>query len=212
MPNNGKQMNNFTTLIKRLEAATSRLEDMASTLEGTTSHDVSSPAHKPNASPSQESPQQAPGKPSTASPAQAPSPAAQGVPKTIHEFDELINNEVKAFVEAAEKLGEPVAEQSKAIKRAFEAERTYLYVAAKARKPDTQPPELLADLRNASEEINNIRENNRPSPLFNHLSAVAEGVMCLGWFFESKPVDFIKEALGSSQFYGNRVLKDYKEK
>lgn len=104
--------------------------------------------------------------------------------------------------------------QAKAILRAFEAERTYILVAAKAKKPDnpSQSAELLADLRSASEEINNIRENNRPSPLFNHLSAVAEGIMALGWFFESKPVDFVKETFGSSQFYGNRVLKEQKEK
>jgi adenylyl cyclase-associated protein len=34
----------------------------------------------------------------------------------------------------------------------------------------------------------------------------------MGWFFEVKPVDFVKEMLGSAQFYGNRVLKEYKEK
>ncbi|KAI5279486.1 hypothetical protein KEM52_004361, partial [Ascosphaera acerosa] len=125
---------------------------------------------------------------------------------------QIINSDVRDFVLLAQKLGEPVSGQANAILHAFQAERAYIYVAAIAKKPEPQPPELLADLRSASEEINNIRENNRASPFFNHLSAVAEGIMALGWFFESKPVDYVKETFGSAQFYGNRVLKDFKEK
>lgn len=102
--------------------------------------------------------------------------------------------------------------QSKAILRAFEAERTYLYIALKAKKPDQQSPDLLGDLRKASDEINNIREANRPSPLFNHLSAVAEGVVSLGWFFEPRPAEFVRESIAGAQFYGDRVLREYKGK
>ncbi|KZZ95229.1 CAP protein [Ascosphaera apis ARSEF 7405] len=228
MVNNGNQMNNFTTLIKRLEAATSRLEDMASTLESSNESSAAPqrspsspyppPAHPSPAHPHPHSHHPSPAQPkSSSSGPAAGSPAVSGssdVPKTVQEFDDIINTDVKEFVELGEKLGEPVSGQAKAILRAFEAERTYILVAAKAKKPDnpSQSAELLADLRSASEEINNIRENNRPSPLFNHLSAVAEGIMALGWFFESKPVDFVKETFGSSQFYGNRVLKEQKEK
>lgn len=102
--------------------------------------------------------------------------------------------------------------QSKAFLEAFKAERTYLLVSTKAKKPEPQPPELITELHRSSDAINSIRDANRPSPLFNHLSAVAEGIVAMGWFFEAKPVDFVKEMLGSAQFYGNRVLKEYKEK
>lgn len=102
--------------------------------------------------------------------------------------------------------------QSKAVLQAFMAERTYLYVSTKAKKPEPQPPELMTDLHKASDSINNIRESNRASPLFNHLSAVAEGIVALGWFFESKPADFVAEMIGGIEYYGNKVLKEYKEK
>lgn len=85
-------------------------------------------------------------------------------------------------------------------------------MSTKAKKPDPHPQELLADLRKSSEAINNIRESNRGSPFFNHLSAVAEGVVPLGWFFETRPADFVTESFAGSQFYGNRVLKEYKGK
>jgi adenylyl cyclase-associated protein len=85
-------------------------------------------------------------------------------------------------------------------------------VSTKAKKPDSYPQELLKDLRKSSEAINSVRESNRGSPLFNHLSAVAEGVVPLGWLFEARPADFVTESFGGAQFYGNRVLKEYKEK
>jgi adenylyl cyclase-associated protein len=54
--------------------------------------------------------------------------------------------------------------------------------------------------------------SNRPSPLFTHLSAVAEGIVALGWIVEKRPVDFVGDILGGAQYYGNKVLKEYKEK
>lgn len=96
--------------------------------------------------------------------------------------------------------------------QAFEAERTYLLVATKAKKPSSQPPELLTDLHRLLGTVDEIREANRPSPFFVHLSAIAEGIVALGWIVESRPADFVTDTLGGAQFYGNRVLKEYKEK
>ncbi|EFE34304.1 uncharacterized protein ARB_06703 [Trichophyton benhamiae CBS 112371] len=195
VPNN--HMNNLTTLIKRLEAATSRLEDMAASLD--------SPGPSPAAGASILSSNVSPG-------AAPPLPAAEPLPKCIEAFDAIISNEVKAFLDISQQLGDLVVPQSKAVLKAFEAERKYLLVSTKAKKPEAQPPELFTDLHRASDEINNIRESNRPSPFFNHLSAVAEGVVALGWFFETRPATFVTDTLGGAQFYGNRVLNQYKDK
>ncbi|KAJ6180895.1 hypothetical protein N7519_011356 [Penicillium mononematosum] len=176
----GGHMHNFTTLIKRLEAATSRLEDMAMSFDDSS--------------------------------ASKSFPAAAPVPPQIQDFDALIKGDVQNFVNLGEKIGGLVAEQSKAVLQAFQAERTYLFVVTKAKKPDTQPPELMTDLHKASDSINNIRESNRASPLFNHLSAVAEGIVALAWFFESKPAEFVTDMIGGIEYYGNKVLKEYKDK
>lgn len=194
-------MHNLTTLIKRLEAATSRLEDMAMSLddpaaqnapEGTAALD-SQPSERPT-------------------PTAAPAPVPASLPSEIEDFDTLIAKDVGNFVELGNKIGGLVAEQANAVLQAFKAERTYLYVSAKAKKPEIQPPELMTELHTASDAINNIRESNRGSPLIDHLSAIAEGIVALGWFFAPKPADFVDEMLGGIQYYGNKVLKEYKEK
>lgn len=95
---------------------------------------------------------------------------------------------------------------------AFEAVRTYLFVTTKAKKPEPPPAELMTDLHVASDEINNLRESNRASPQFTHLSMVAEGAVSMGWLFENKPAEFIKDVFPAAQFYGNRILKEYKDK
>ena len=41
---------------------------------------------------------------------------------------------------------------------------------------------------------------------------VSEGIIGLGWIMEPKPADFVDSALGASQYNGNTVLKEYKEK
>lgn len=61
--------------------------------------------------------------------------------------------------------------------------------------------------------VNDIREGNRGSPLFTHLTTVSEGISVLGWVtIEPKPADYVTEVLSSAQFYGNRIIKEYKEK
>lgn len=106
--------------------------------------------------------------------------------------------------------------QSAELLRAFAAQRKFLLVTTKAKKPDIQSPaymEVLKELQSTMGSVNDIREANRGSPVFNHLTTVSEGVAVLGWItIDPKPANYITDTLGSAEFYGNRVLKEYKEK
>lgn len=73
--------------------------------------------------------------------------------------------------------------------------------------------ELLKPLQQMISAISDIREANRSSPVFNHLSAVSESIGVLAWVtVDPKPHKHVEESLNSAQFWGNRVLKEYKEK
>lgn len=165
-----------------------------------------------------------------------PAPAPNPDPPQIEDFDAFIKSDVQTFVDLGKQIGGLVGEQvlisrldidemenrwnttltcdeqAEAVLQAFQAERTFILVTTKAKKPKELAPETLTELHKAVDTINNLRESNRTSPYFNHLSAIAEGTILLGWFLESKPAAFISDMVGSVQYYGNKVLKEYKDK
>ena len=101
----------------------------------------------------------------------------------------------------------------------FQEQRKFLLITTKAKKPDVTGPEmsayqdLLKPINEALMAVSNIKESHRGSPVFNHLSAVSEGIMVLAWVtVENKPFKHVDGSLGSAQFFGNRVLKEAKDK
>lgn len=73
--------------------------------------------------------------------------------------------------------------------------------------------ELITDLQTEMGTVNDIKEANRASPFKDQLSMVAEGMGALQWVvFEGKPADYVSEVIGGVQMFGNRVLKEFKEK
>lgn len=73
--------------------------------------------------------------------------------------------------------------------------------------------ELLKPLQDELQAVTDIRERNRGSPLFNQLSTVSESISVLAWVtVDTKPFKHVEESLGSAQYWGNRVVKDNKEK
>ncbi|MCJ1309258.1 hypothetical protein MMC25_002916 [Agyrium rufum] len=207
MASNG--MNNLTTLIKRLEAATSRLEDIASS----TVSDAAPLTNGVEAIPTAPGPSV----PSAAAKAAAP-PAAKPdpIPESVEAFDEIIKGDVTAFNKLSEKIGEPVAKQSACLLRSFDAERKFLLITTKAKKPDREAPvymEILKDLQGAMGSVSEVKEENRSSPLVNHLATVQEGVAMLGWItVDPKPAAFVISMLEGSQFWGNKVLREFRDK
>jgi adenylyl cyclase-associated protein len=87
-------------LVNRLEAATSRLEDMAMGLDDPSSPKTLNAAAAPEAV--------APEPPQPAFPAP---PAAPAVPPQIEDFDTLIDKDVRNFVDLGNRIGDLVAEQ-----------------------------------------------------------------------------------------------------
>lgn len=89
--------NILTTVIRRLEAATSRLEDIASTSVG---FDAAAPGQNVGASAG-----------ATAQPTQStavPSKAVDSLPPSIQAFDKLLDTELKEWLELSAKLGDVI--------------------------------------------------------------------------------------------------------
>ncbi|KAL7785964.1 adenylate cyclase associated N terminal domain-containing protein [Trichoderma ceciliae] len=199
-------MHNLTTLIKRLEAATSRLEDIAS---------------------STELPKDVPGLGQPATPlsdtAVAPLPPTlkepqEALPESIEDFDVFLNTSLDKYVKLSNHLGGVVAQQASYVLKGFQEQRRFLLIATKAAKPDISGPsltvyqKLLKPINEALMTATELKESNRPDPMYSHLSAVADGIMVLGWVtVDRRPFSYVEESLSAAQFFGNRVLKEQKD-
>lgn len=202
----------LTAMVRRLEAATSRLEDIASS-----AFPSGADAGAVGASNGSQSPGPGAKLASAGAPA-APKPAVESLPPAIAAYDELVNKELKTWTELSSLLGEVIEGQSKAVQQAFAAQRQFIFIANKAKKPDDRTiMELLKDLQASMEKTDEFRQTNREAALKDPLSMVADGVGCLGWITISssgsmKPHEHIKELFGGAQMYGNKVLKEYRDK
>jgi hypothetical protein len=204
--------NLLTVMVRRLEAATSRLEDIAST----SFPSGESPAV--GASNGTQSPGPAAKLAASTSATPMPKPPTESAPPAVEAYDEMANTELKAWLELSSMLGEVIEGQSKAVQQAFAAQRQFIFIANKAKKPDDRTiMELLKDLQASMEKTDEFRQQNREAALKDPLSMVADGVGCLGWITISsgssmKPHEHIKELFGGAQMYGNKVLKEYRDK
>lgn len=106
--------------------------------------------------------------------------------------------------------------QAESVLKAFVGQRTFLLITTKAKKPDQSSSvymDLLKPLQEQIMAVSDVRDANRGSAEFNQLSAVSESIGMLAWVtMDFKPNKHVDESLGSAQYWGNRVLKEYKEK
>jgi len=77
-------------------------------------------------------------------------------------------------------------------------------------------PTYIATLKGIQADMTRVdivREKNRGSPMKDHLAMVADGVGALAWVtIEPKPAEYVAELFGGAQMYGNKVLKEHKDK
>lgn len=157
--------------------------------------------------------------PAAAPASPAPKKAAEPLPESIEEFDAFIKNSVGKFAALSKELGGLIAEQAAKVVEGFQQQRRFLLIATRAKKPDITGSEmavfqdLLKPINECLIAVNDIKDANRGSTVFSQLSAVSDGIMVLAWVtVDNKPHKHVEESLGSVQFFGNRVLKEYKDK
>lgn len=98
--------------------------------------------------------------------------------------------------------------------KALAEQRKLLVVASKSKKPsDGDFQKLVAGMVAAAGAIGALKDKSRTSKVFNHLSAVADGIGALNWVaIAPTPAPFIGDMIGGAEFYTNRILKDFKGK
>uniref|UniRef100_A0A8C5PX42 Adenylyl cyclase-associated protein n=1 Tax=Leptobrachium leishanense TaxID=445787 RepID=A0A8C5PX42_9ANUR len=129
--------------------------------------------------------------------------------KFVVAFDALVDGPVAEFAKYSNEVGGDV----EMVLTGIQLQRQIIVTASQCQQPaEKDLVALLAPLSNQILAVQNFREKNRGSKLFNHLSAVSESIPALGWVAAApKPGPFVKEMMGAAMFYTNRVLKEYKD-
>lgn len=196
---------NIVTILKRLEAATSRLEDITIFQD------------ELNKAPGKDESKGIEGGAAITGTSVPPSPpvASAPKPKFIGDFSSFIAESVTPFVSLSGELDPLLGQAANELAEAFDAQLALLDNVSQAQKPDYSSEEFataLGPINKHVEEINAIKDANRKSPLFNHLNTISEGAPVLSWIISPTPVSLIPEFKDSAQFWSNRVMKEYKEK
>lgn len=214
------QSYNLVKLLKRLEDATARLEDVTIYQEGyieskmaadTVSH-VASSTEVASLSEGQHS-----GSSSTSGSVTQLKPVVKFPPvetESIEKFKELIENDVKPLVGLSDKIDPAVSEATKLFKQAFEEESDFLAAAVKSKKPDFSSQKFMEALKPINDyimKIVDLKDQNRQSKYFPYLNAVAEGAPLFSWITVETPVSVVADFKDAAQFWTNRVLKEFKE-
>jgi len=178
-------------LVKRLEAVTARLE----TVEKQIASGAGSSAPAAAAS-------------------SGGSDACGDASPSVSGYDELVATYIKPFVQVTQQIGnDELKAQVALLGKAVEAQRNFLVCASSSKKPDAATlMKLVEPTSKLMQEIGALRDKHRSNKMFNHLSVLSEGVSALGWVcVEPTPGPFVNEARGSSEFYSNKLLVEYKK-
>ncbi|KAJ8975050.1 hypothetical protein NQ317_010564 [Molorchus minor] len=105
-------------------------------------------------------------------------------------YTDIINGPLSLYLQISSKIGGDVAEHSKLVQEAFNAQLQYLQLASISAQPAQN--EIIKLLKPTSDKISAIqdyREKHRSSSLFNHLSAISESISALGWVTNGRKKD-----------------------
>ncbi|XP_053310602.1 adenylyl cyclase-associated protein 1 [Spea bombifrons] len=139
--------------------------------------------------------------------------ASADAAKYVQAYDALVSGPVGEFMKLSSEIGGDVKTQAELILSGIKLQRDILVTASQCQQPTNGDlATLLAPLSKQIQAVQDFREKNRGSKLFNHLSAVSESVPALGWVAVTpKPGPYVKEMMDAAMFYTNRVLKEYKD-
>ena len=132
----------------------------------------------------------------------------------IKAFDTYTNTHVYKFADSCDDL-EMAADMGKQIVSFFEGMR-YVIVLASLSKQPADMAELSNHLKSITEPMGDIKKLRLKRDFVNHEKAICEMVACCSWVTcrppAQLPAPFVKECVGSTDFWANRIRKEFKGK
>ncbi|OPJ71676.1 adenylyl cyclase-associated protein 1 [Patagioenas fasciata monilis] len=139
--------------------------------------------------------------------------SSKGVAQYVQAFDALLAGPVAEYMKISKEVGGDVQKHAEMVHGGLTSERALLVMASQHQQPaENALSSLLKPISEQIQMVQDFREKNRGSKMFNHLSAVSESIPALGWVaMAPKPGPYVKEMTDAAMFYTNRILKEYKD-
>lgn len=208
---------NLVKLLKRLEDATARLEDVTIYQEGyiqtkldqrTGSNDENDTGNDNEKSIEESNKEKS----------VQPEPIKEideETPKPVLEFETFITENVDPLLVISEKIDPVIVESVKLFQKAFFAQLELVELAIKSKKPDYSSQEFMDAIKPINKcimDISNLKDKNRQNEFFSYLNAITEGAPLFSWIAVPTPMSLISDFKDAAQFWTNKVLKEHKEK
>ncbi|KAG0669934.1 hypothetical protein C6P45_003098 [Maudiozyma exigua] len=225
MPESGKfgiQGYNLVKLLKRLEDATARLEDVTIYQEGYLQSKLNGSVDNAKVI-SDAAAIDATAAPSTvdvtsttdSATSKAPETAAQTEdPKEIIAFKKFIQDNLVPLSKLSDSVDPAVLDAVNTLKQAFEFEIQLIEAALISKKPDYTSKDFadaMKPLNEAVMKIGDLKEKNSRNDYANYLSAIADGAPLVSWVVSDAPLSLVSDFKDSAQFWTNRILKTFKD-
>lgn len=132
---------------------------------------------------------------------------------SVRAFDDFVKEFVSNFADACNDL-EGLSNMGGLVIQAFEGLRPVITLASKSQKPEgdlsTALTPVLQPTLDAIKQIREIKLDRKFDP---HQKAINEALNCVSWvMLPTFPLPFVKETLGSAEYWTNRIRKDYRGK
>ena len=129
-------------------------------------------------------------------------------------YDEHVTRSVVPFAHACDAL-DGLGETGTHIKATWAGVRTIIAIGTKAKKPADVPTALSPHLKPTQDAIGKIRSARLDRKFDWHVKAIMEMLQSVSWVVMSAPpapTSFVKETVGSTDFWANKIRKEYKGK
>lgn len=215
MPESGKfgmQGYNLVKLLKRLEDATARLEDVTIYQEGYLQSKLGGSSDETKVTPSAGDVGSVVSAPIAESKIDDQSVVVD--PKEIVSFKKFIQDNLVPLSKLSDSVDPVVVEAVEVLKGAFEFQIQLIQAALISKKPDYSSAEFANALKPLNEsvmKIGELKEQNFSNKYANYLSALADGAPIISWVVSDAPMSLVSDFKDSTQFWTNRILKDFKD-
>jgi len=131
-------------------------------------------------------------------------------------YDEHMTRALLPFTEACTSLGPEMETVGTSINTVWTSIRTIVELGTKYKKPQKDVPTSIQPyLKPCQDAMSSIQKSRLDMKFTNHQKAIMEMLACVSWVVMTPPPSpstFVKDTIGASDFWANKVRKEYKGK